>query len=69
MKDTISITINGTEVAGGTLHELKPKDNYTGSYEGHSILAECTRVDKGTLVYAHECTVFIDNERAVQLSF
>ena len=69
LKDTVSVTINGTEVVGGTLHEFKPKDNYTGFYEGHNILAECALVDGGGLVYSHECTVFVDNERAALLSF
>lgn len=69
LKDTVTVTINGQAVTSGTLHELRPKDNFTGAFEGHNVLAECGLVNTGGLMYAHECTVFIDNERAAHLSF
>lgn len=67
LKDTISITVNGERVAGGTLHELKRRDNFRGTYMGRQILAECEHVPLG-LEYGYECTVFVDNERVTILN-
>jgi len=69
LTDKVTVTINGQTVASGTLHELKPKENFSGTFEGHNILAECALVNTGQLTYAHECTVFVDNERAAHLAF
>lgn len=64
-KDTISITINGEHVAGGTLHEFKRRDNFRGTYMGRQILAECEAKNGD----GFECTVFVDNERVAFLKF
>lgn len=69
LSDEITVTINGQAIANGTLNELKPSDNFTGTFEGRNILAECSLVNSGQLTYGHECIVFVDNERAAQLSF
>jgi len=70
-KDTISITINGEHVVGGSLHEFKPRDNFRGAYLGRQILAECELVESldSPYLHAHECTVFVDNERVAFLKF
>lgn len=65
----ITVTINGQAIANGTLSDLKPSDNFTGMFEGRNILAECSLVNTGQFTYGHECIVFVDNERAAQLSF
>lgn len=71
LEDQLVILIDGTEVTGGTLNEFKQKGNFTGSYKGRTVLAECELTDPpaGEIAYGHECEVFVDNERATALDF
>lgn len=69
LTDAVTVTINGQTVASGTLSEFRQRDNFTGSYDGHNILAECALVSSGQFAFAHECTVLVNNERAANLSF
>ena len=66
VSDSITILINNEPVASGTLHELKTKDTFTGTYRGAAVSAECLVKQ---LTAEHECMVFVGNERAAQLTF
>lgn len=68
LKNDISILINGEVVASGSLHDLKPKDTFNGSYKGRNVSAECEVKTMG-MVVQNACSVFIDNERAATLTF
>ena len=70
VKDTISILINNEVVASGSLHSLKMQDTFTGTYQGKAVSAECeVKPSNNGLTMGHACQVFIDNERAAQLTF
>ena len=68
-QDTIHITFDDTEVITGTLSDAKPKDSFTGSYEGYKILANCAFKEDKAVPDRHECSLFVEGERAIYLSF
>jgi len=70
VRDTIRIMINNEVAVTGSLHSLKLKDTFTGTYQGKTVSAECeAKPAVGGLTMEHVCQVFIDNERAAQLTF
>ena len=69
VKDIIHIMINDQEVITGSLYELKMKDTFTGKYEEYNIVADCFLKTNSSIAGSHECSVSVDDERAVLLIF
>ncbi len=67
--EKIIININDERAITGLLNASKLRDRFIGSYQGHSLAAECEISPQG-LVYNHICTVFADDNKPVaQLRF
>ena len=69
LRDVIHIMINDEEVIEGSLYELKTSDKFTGKYRKYNITADCFLKPDNSIPGRHECTVFVDDERAVLLIF
>lgn len=64
----ITLFVNGVEVAKGSTTQFNSTANLTGTYNGHKIDADCKSVAVGTILH-REATVYVDGEKATDLSF
>lgn len=64
----IVLYVNGDEVAKGSTTTFRTVANLSGTYKGHKIDAECKSVAAGGVLH-RECVVYVDSEKAAELSF
>jgi hypothetical protein len=69
LSNRLTLTVNGAAVAQGRFGLFDTQLQITNVYEGHKISASCTKTHGGASLAssALKCTVFVDQERAVEL--
>ncbi len=67
--DIISIFINEQKVAEGNISIMTPRKNFTGTYKGKKIDAECMAANDVGIMTGHKCTIYIDSNKVTELSF
>ena len=64
----ITIFVNGEAVAKGSTTQIKRVVNFSGNYKDVKVDAECKSVASGSML-TRQCTVYMDGEKAAELSF
>lgn len=64
----VTITINGQLVINDTLGLIATDKEFTGAFQGKTIVASCGYVSAGSS-RPLQCMVFVNNERATTLRF
>ena len=64
----ITVFVNGEAVAKGSTTQIKRVVNFSGNYKDIKVDAECKSVATGS-VLTRQCTVYMDGEKAAELSF
>lgn len=71
--DAITLYVNGTQVASGSLNPHRHSADLTGSYEQHSILGDCSIVGAPRKSLAswggYQCIVYVDGSKVTDLLF
>lgn len=68
MSNGVVVTINGKQVAAGSISLLSGDGEFSGEYEGKPVQASCA-TSMGLFESKTRCHVFISGERAATLSF
>lgn len=69
-RDTVILTINGEEVGSAKYGGVNSGFTIDGTFDGRYVLAECKKDGQKSIVEtAYKCDVFVESERAAQLSF
>jgi len=69
-KDDIIISINNEDVLFGDITLWRLEDNLTGNYQGRDVQAYCYAInDHIKTLTKHFCTVYIEGNKVVKLSF
>jgi len=69
----ITLYVNGTRVASGTVNLHRHSADLTGSFEQHAVLGDCTIVDAPRKSLAswgsYQCVVYVDGSKVTTLIF
>jgi len=64
----ITIFVNGEAVAKGSTNVARTVTNFSGNYKNVKVDAECRSVATGSIL-SRQCIVYMDGEKAAELSF
>ena len=68
LSGAVSVSIDGKQVAQGSVSRLSGDGEFFGDYEGRKVAVSCA-TSSGLLVQKTVCQVFVSGERAAALSF